>query len=56
MHHRPLEVSVSQFVDRVTLHVSGGDGGHGVASVHREQFNPHGGPHGGDGGAGSMRG
>jgi len=43
---------VSQFVDRVVLHVSGGDGGHGVASVHREKFKPLGGPDGGDGGSG----
>ena len=43
---------MSQFVDRVTLHVSGGDGGHGVASVHREKFKPLGGPDGADGGNG----
>ena len=43
---------MSQFVDRVVLHVSGGDGGHGVASVHREKFKPLGGPDGGDGGSG----
>ena len=40
------------FVDRVTLHVSGGKGGNGVASVHREKFKPLGGPDGGNGGNG----
>ena len=40
------------FVDRVTLHVAGGDGGHGCASVHREKFKPLGGPDGGNGGDG----
>ncbi len=43
---------MASFVDRVVLHVSGGDGGHGVASVHREKFKPLGGPDGGDGGHG----
>lgn len=40
------------FVDRVVLHVAGGDGGHGCASVHREKFKPLGGPDGGNGGRG----
>ncbi|QBR94580.1 GTPase ObgE [Nocardioides euryhalodurans] len=40
------------FVDRVTLHVSAGRGGNGVASVHREKFKPLGGPDGGNGGPG----
>src|SRR4051812_6445122 len=40
------------FVDRVTLYVAGGNGGHGVASVHREKFKPLGGPDGGNGGDG----
>ena len=40
------------FVDRVTLHVSAGDGGNGCASVHREKFKPLGGPDGGNGGRG----
>lgn len=40
------------FVDHVTLHVSAGDGGNGVASVHREKFKPLGGPDGGNGGRG----
>jgi len=43
---------VPSFVDRVTLHVSAGRGGHGVASVHREKFKPLGGPDGGNGGPG----
>ena len=43
---------MTSFVDRVTLHVAGGDGGNGVASVHREKFKPLGGPDGGNGGNG----
>jgi len=43
---------VTTFVDRVVLHVSGGDGGHGCASVQREKFKPLGGPDGGNGGHG----
>ena len=43
---------MTSFVDRVTLHVAGGNGGHGVASVHREKFKPLGGPDGGNGGNG----
>jgi GTP-binding protein len=43
---------VAGFVDRVVLHVAGGNGGHGVASVHREKFKPLGGPDGGNGGDG----
>jgi GTP-binding protein len=43
---------VTTFVDRVTLHVEAGKGGHGVASVHREKFKPLGGPDGGNGGHG----
>jgi len=45
-------MSVPTFVDRVTLHVSAGRGGNGVASVHREKFKPLGGPDGGNGGPG----
>lgn len=45
-------MAVPTFVDRVRLHVAGGDGGHGVASVHREKFKPLGGPDGGNGGHG----
>jgi GTP-binding protein len=43
---------MASFVDRVTLSVAAGDGGHGVASVHREKFKPLGGPDGGNGGRG----
>ena len=39
------------FVDRVALHVAGGRGGNGCASIHREKFKPFGGPDGGNGGA-----
>ncbi len=43
---------MTSFVDRVVLHVAGGDGGHGCASVHREKFKPLGGPDGANGGRG----
>ncbi|HET9658641.1 MAG TPA: GTPase ObgE [Kineosporiaceae bacterium] len=43
---------MTSFVDRVVLHVAGGDGGKGCASVHREKFKPLGGPDGGNGGDG----
>lgn len=43
---------MASFVDRVTLHVRAGKGGHGCASVHREKFKPLGGPDGGNGGNG----
>ncbi|HEV7908414.1 MAG TPA: GTPase ObgE [Pseudonocardiaceae bacterium] len=43
---------MSRFVDRVVIHVAAGDGGNGVASVHREKFKPLGGPDGGNGGRG----
>ncbi|MFD1213628.1 GTPase ObgE [Arthrobacter sp. GCM10027362] len=43
---------MATFVDRVVLHVSGGTGGHGCVSVHREKFKPLGGPDGGNGGNG----
>lgn len=45
-------MAVPTFVDTVTLHVTAGSGGHGVASVHREKFKPLGGPDGGNGGHG----
>ena len=40
------------FVDRVVLHLTAGNGGHGCASIHREKFKPLGGPDGGNGGRG----
>ncbi|HEX2295853.1 MAG TPA: GTPase ObgE [Actinomycetota bacterium] len=40
------------FVDEATIHVSGGAGGNGSASFHREPYKPKGGPDGGDGGTG----
>jgi GTPase len=43
---------LASFVDRVVLHVAAGNGGHGVASIHREKFKPLGGPDGGNGGRG----
>jgi GTPase len=43
---------MTSFVDRVVLHVAGGDGGHGCVSVMREKFKPLGGPDGGNGGHG----
>jgi GTP-binding protein len=43
---------MAAFVDRVTVHVSAGNGGHGVSSVHREKYKPLGGPDGGNGGNG----
>src|SRR3954463_12019839 len=46
---------MAAFVDRVTVHVAAGNGGHGVASVHREKFKPLGGPDGGNGGGGGGR-
>src|SRR5205085_5408864 len=45
-------MAVPTFVDRVTLHVTAGRGGNGVASVHREKFKRLGGPDGGNGGPG----
>ncbi|KFF31459.1 GTPase ObgE [Bifidobacterium bombi] len=40
------------FVDRVTLHVKGGNGGNGSAGVKREKYKPLAGPNGGNGGDG----
>ena len=43
---------MATFVDRVVLHVSGGDGGNGCVSIRREKFKPLAGPDGGAGGDG----
>src|SRR3954447_23226872 len=45
-------MAIPSFVDQVTLHTFGGNGGPGCASVHREKFKPLGGPDGGNGGHG----
>jgi GTP-binding protein len=45
-------MAIPSFVDRVTVHVTGGNGGNGCASVHSEKFKPLGGPDGGNGGDG----
>jgi GTP-binding protein len=43
---------MTTFVDRVTLHLRAGNGGHGCVSVRREKFKPLAGPDGGNGGHG----
>ena len=43
---------MTNFVDRVVLHLSAGDGGSGIASVRKAKFKPLGGPDGGNGGRG----
>ena len=45
-------MAIPTFVDQVTLHVYGGHGGNGCASINREKFKPLGGPDGGNGGDG----
>ena len=41
---------MATFVDRVVLHVTAGNGGHGGGAVQRQEFQPLGGPGGGNGG------
>ncbi|MBI4418391.1 MAG: GTPase ObgE [Ignavibacteriales bacterium] len=41
-----------QFIDEVTIHVRGGNGGNGCISFRREKYVPKGGPDGGNGGHG----
>jgi len=43
---------MAAFVDRVTLHARGGNGGNGCASIRREKFKPLAGPDGANGGRG----
>lgn len=42
----------SNFIDYVKIHCQSGKGGAGSAHLHRDRFNPKGGPDGGDGGRG----
>jgi GTPase len=44
--------TMTNFVDRVVLHLSAGNGGSGIASVRKAKFKPLGGPDGGNGGRG----
>ena len=39
---------VAEFADEALLRVTGGNGGHGCASIRREKFKPLGGPDGGE--------
>lgn len=43
---------MASFIDRVTVHVAGGNGGDGCTSIRREKFKPLAGPDGGGGGNG----
>lgn len=43
---------IFMFVDRVKIHIKGGNGGNGAVSFFRAKYITHGGPDGGDGGKG----
>lgn len=43
---------MTDFVDRVIVHLKGGDGGNGSAGIRREKYKPLAGPDGGNGGHG----
>lgn len=43
---------MATFIDRAVLHITGGDGGNGCASIKREKFKPLAGPDGANGGSG----
>jgi GTPase len=43
---------VAEFAEQAEVRIQPGNGGNGCASVHREKFNPLGGPDGGNGGRG----
>ncbi len=43
---------MAEFADEALIKVTGGNGGHGCASIRREKFKPLGGPDGGNGGRG----
>ncbi len=47
-----LKRGEKMFVDRVKIHVKGGNGGNGMVSFYRAKYITHGGPDGGDGGKG----
>ena len=47
---------MSDFVDRVVVHVKGGDGGNGSAGIRREKYKPLAGPNGGNGHAAPLGG
>jgi GTP-binding protein len=46
------EEKMTDFVDRVVVHLKGGDGGDGAHSIRRERYKPMAGPDGGSGGKG----
>ncbi len=51
-NHNLLGIGAFMFIDRVKIHIKGGNGGNGLVSFHREKFVTSGGPDGGDGGKG----